>query len=314
MFSELKNICAETGLDFSDEHTALAGKMHGFGVTVTDSGDIYEVKVFCVRPFECETEVTALISALGEHLPKNTLMKQSCEARFVCAELAKCNLLQENIVHLIGFIDGLTSGISALGIQAGEPSLPVIKRVSASTAATKRGKIKLGFDARSLIGLLGAVVGAAAMAVIAVLIVNVKLEIDTFGLAFEVSGYILSGSTVAVVFADYRFLARKLDACGVIACPVLSLISVVFAGIGSGVKACSQLEGSTFMQVLRELPQYLASHTEIESFVVGYITRGILLAVLASIGICIFYFNRHPDEMILTEKTVSDDSKKADKN
>lgn len=313
MFSELKNICEDTGLGFSDEHSALYGKKNGFGVTVTDTDDIYEVKVFCVRPFDLEEQISALVSDVGESLPKNTVKSLSLEASFVCLRLEKSCLLQENIVYLIGALDKLTSGLGELEAEGSEPYLPVVKRTGRELPAKKEMKIKLGFDMRSVIGLFGALIGAAAMTVIAVLIVNVRFEINTFGLAFEVSTYVLSAATVAVIFADYRFLAKKLDACGVIACPVLSVISVILAGLGAGVKVYSQALDIPFMAALRTYSDYLSKEQDIDRFVAGYITRGLVLAVIASIVVCIWYFRRHPDEMILTEKAVTEGDGKQSK-
>ena len=142
------------------------------------------------------------------------------------------------------------------------------------------------------------------MIVISILTVDAKAEADAFGLSFEVSTYILSALTTAVIFADYRFLARKLDACGIMTCPVLSVISVILSGLGAGVRACAKLAQVSFMTVLRDYPRYLEFDTDgfIDKFTAGYITRGLLLAVIASIGFCVVYFERHPDETVLSEK------------
>ena len=311
MFSELGGITEETGLAFDDAHTALCGEMHGFGVTVTDTGERYIVEIFCERPFEREREVFPVVTRLGEGLPKNTVFSQSCEVSCVRAELDRYSLLQENIVYLAEFLDKLTGELAALGF-AGKPySFPRAKKQSPEELPKDAVKVKLGFDLRSIIGVLGAVIGAAAMVVISVLSVNADFEINTLELRFEVSTYILSGITAVVIFADYRFLARKLDACGVIVCPVLTLAAVVLSGLGAGVKACAAFAEISFMSALRQFPEYLAQYESIGSFMFGYITRGIVLAVVACVLIYIFYFTRHPDETIKTEKVIiREESKK----
>ena len=306
VFSELKNICAETGLSFSEERTALYGELRGLGVTVSDSDDGYDVRFFCERPFEREGEIFPVITALSAPLPKNALLSQSCEVGYVRVLLDKYSLVQENIVFLAEFIGSLADKLDELHLTGKPYSFPRTARAAEPVKAGKDDvRVKLGFDRRSVFGLLGSLLGAAAMTVIAILIVNVKGEVDAFGLAFEVSTYILSAATVFVVFADYRFIARKLDAAGIIACPLMSAASVVLAGFGAGVKTCAQLAGVSFMSALRDYPTYLAAAPEVDKFVAGYITRGLVLSVVASIIFCIIYFERHPDETILSEKIRS---------
>ncbi len=307
MFSELSFITEETGLSFSGERTALYGVKCGFGIIVYDDGGRYRTEVFCERPFERESEIFPIISALGESLPKNTIISQSCEVGQIIVWLEKYNLLQENVEYLIEFLDKLANELSALGLSGREYRFPTVKKAS-EEPDKKLVKIKLGFDRRSIFGLLGSVLGAAAMTVIAVFLVNVKAEVNAFGLAFEVSAYIFSAVTTLVIFADYRFVSRKLDAFGIIICTVLSAASVVLSGFGAGAKACGQIAGVSFLEAVRGLPSYLAQNTDVDSFMMGYITRGLILSVLLSVLICIFYFTRHPEETVLTEKTIDPDS------
>ena len=304
MFTELGGITEETGLGFDEDRAALYGSMKGFGVTVTDTGSRYEVKIFCERPHEREREISETVSALGEGLPKNTVYRLSCEVSFVCAELDKYSLLQEKIVFLTEFLDKLTDAFAALGLVGRDYSFPRVKKQADEKLPEGTVKIKLGFDLRSVLGLIGAAAGALAMTVIAILTVNADVEINTFGLRFEISTYILSGITAAVTFADYRFIARKLDACGVIACPLFTLAAVILSGLGAGVKACAGFAGVSFMQSLREFPSLLERFPDAGSFMFGYITRGIVLAVVACILIYVFYFSRHPDETIRSEKVI----------
>lgn len=307
MFSELGGITAETGLSFSGEHGALYGTLHGFGVTVTDRDGRYTADIFCEKPSDSSADISALISELGESLPKNALISQSCGIETVTAELDKYSLLQENVIYLIGFLDKLTEGLAGLGIAGKEYRFFAEQKPSGTVSDGEGDRVKLGFDLRSILGILGALLGAAAMTVIAVLLVDVRAEANAFGLSTEVSAYILSGITALVVFADYRFLARKLDACGVILCPVLSVIAVVLSGLGAGVKACAAGFGVSFIQALSRFPEFLAQSGDTDKFLMGYITRGTVLAAVLSIAFCVYYFSRHPDETIRSEKVVSRD-------
>ncbi len=307
MFSELKNITEETGLSFSDERTALCGEMRGFGVIVYDESDKYRAEIFCERPFDREKEIFPIISGLAGSLPKNTIVSQSCETGQVRVVLEKYNLVQEKIVCLVEFLDKLTSELQALGLVGNNYKFPIVRR---SDDKPDKGlvRIKLGFDGRSMLGLFGALIGGMAMMIITIFLVNVKAEVNAFGLAFEASAYIFSALITAVVFADYRFIARKLDACGVISCPVISLAAVILSGIGAGVRACGQVAGVSFISALKDFPKYLAENEEIDKFVMGFVTRGVILSVLASVGLCFFYFSRHPEETMVSEKIIDPDS------
>ncbi len=318
MFSELAGIADETGLEFDGEDT-LYGYKRGYGVTVTETGDYYRVRLFCELPSVSpdggaperagEKELIGAASELGEGLPKNAVRALSYEDGSVIVLLDKYCLFQENVVYLIGFLDKLAGACESLGLKG---SSYITRRSAAakSPAAVKPEKgevlIKLGFDGRSILGVLGALIGAAAMVVIAVLTVNADLEINTFELKFEISTYILSAITAAVVFADYRFIARKLDACGVIVCPVFTLAAVVLSGLGVGVRACAKFAEVSFMEALRGFPSYLERFESVGSFMLGYISRGVILAVVACVVIYIFYFNRHPDETMRSERIASE--------
>ncbi len=308
MFTELGLIAEDTGLTF-DGDSRLYGTVRGYGTVVTDTGELYRVEMFCDAG---DSGISGLVTALGESLPKNTIVSQSREWSYVLVTLNRNSLLQENIVYLAEFLDKLAAGLEGLGAVPGEYKLladdgpkPVVKPVEGQPPdGTVR--VKLGFDIRSVLGALGALIGAVAMVVVAVLVVNVDLEINTFALQFEISTYALSVLTAVVTFADYRFIARKLDACGVIVSPVLTVAAVILSGFGAGVKACSSFAGVSFLAVLGSFPEYLMQNENVGSFMFGYITRGLVTAVLACILICVFYFGRHPDETVLSEKYVSD--------
>ena len=310
MFSELGAVTAETGLEYSAERTALYGEKRGFGVTVTDDGEHYTVNIFCVRPYEREQEMFPVINGLGEGLPKNAVLSQTCEVSCVRVVLDRFCLLQENIVFLTEFLDKLTAELEKLGLSGSSYSFPRVKVQPAEDVPPDSVRVKLGFDLRSVLGVLGAILGAFAMVVIAILTVDAEFEINTLELRFEISTYVLSAITAAVIFADYRFIARKLDACGVIICPVLTLVSVILSGLGAGVRACAKFAGVSFLQALRSFPEYLARYENVGSFIFGYITRGVVLAVVGCVIIYIFYFTRHPDETVLSEKLVGGENAK----
>ncbi len=315
-FSELKFAAEDTGLSFDESRNTLIGSMRDFGVIVSDRSDSYEVLFFADCPYKKENEIRDIINSLSESLPKNTIISQSCEVNFVAVSLDKRQLLQENLCYLVEFLDKLSRELESLSLKGTEPVFPAEKRSEKQTDKSEQElpknavKISLRFDMRSLFGLFGAVLGAFAITVIAILLSNVTAEAQLFGLRVEISAYILSALAAALIFSDYRFLAKKLDPCGIIACPVLSVLSVIFSGLGAGIKAVCALSGAGAADVISDFSGYLSRYDIADKFIVGYISRGIILAVLASLIICLVYFRKHPEEMTKGEKIVTETEKK----
>ncbi|MGN0618831.1 MAG: hypothetical protein ACI4J7_07390 [Ruminiclostridium sp.] len=311
-FSELKFAAEDTGLSFDESRNALIGSMHDFGVIVSDSSDSYEVLFFADCPYKKENEMRDIINSLSESLPKNTIISQSCQLKFVAVSLDKRQLLQENLCYLVEFLDKLSRELEALCLTGTKPVFPTEKKTEKQEQELPKNavKISLRFDMRSLFGLFGAILGAFAITVIAILLSNVTAEAQLFGLRVEISAYILSAAATALIFSDYRFLAKKLDPCGIIVCPVLSVLSVIFSGLGSGIKAVCALSGAGAAEVISDFSGYLSRYDIADKFIVGYISRGIILAVLVSLIICLVYFRKHPEEMIKGEKIVTENEKK----
>ena len=315
-FSELKFAAEDTGLSFYESRNALIGSMRDFGVIVSDRSDSYEVLIFADCPYKKEKEIRDTINSLSESLPKNTIISQHCELNFAAVSLDKRQLLQEKLCYLVEFLDKLSCELEALSLKGTEPFFPSEKKAVKQTEKSEKElpknsvKVKLGFDMRSLFGIFGAVIGAFAITVIAILLSDVTTEAQLFGLRVEVSAYILSSAATALIFSDYRFLARKLDPCGIIACPVLSVLSVIFSGLGAGVKAMCALSGAGAAEVISDFSGYLSRYDVADKFIAGYISRGIILAVLASLIICLVYFQKHPEEMTKSEKIITEDEKK----
>ncbi|MGN0577673.1 MAG: hypothetical protein ACI4J4_03530 [Ruminiclostridium sp.] len=311
-FSELKFAAEDTGLSFDESRNALIGSIRNFGVIVSDRSDSYEVLFFADCPYKKETEIRDIINSLSESLPKNTIISQSCQLNFVAVSLDKRQLLQENLCYLVEFLDKLSRELEAMSLKGTKPVFPAEKRTEKQEQELPKNavKIKLGFDMRSLFGLFGAVLGAFAITVIAILLSNVTAEAQLFGLRVEVSAYIISALAAALIFSDYRFLAKKLDPCGIIVCPVLSVLSVIFSGLGSGIKAMCALSGAGAAEIISDFSGYLSRYDIADKFIVGYISRGIILAVLASLIICLVYFRKHPEEMTRGEKIIAETEKK----
>lgn len=314
-FSELKLIAGDTGLDFDGSFPALIGEREGLGVTVTDTDGIYEIRIFAEDIFKSEKELFSAVCRLSESLPKNTMLNQSCEVGYLSVKLDKFRLLQENIVYLKEFLDKLTLEISEKKLSGMKPVLPKKTVVTEKSLPKNARRLKLGFSKESLFGFIGAVIGAIAVTALAIFVITPETEETLMSVSFSVTfaPYIAAAAAALIIFSDYRFLARKLDAFGVIACPVLTILTVITSGFGITVKGIMNTLGISMNDAISGFPDYLSDNGILANFFGGYTMGGIILSVLASILIYIFYFNRHPEETESSEKIILEEEKKTKK-
>lgn len=313
-FSELRFASEETRLSFDSERVLLYGEKNGYGITVADRDGAYTVTVFSKEPYKLENEVIKAVAKLSESLPKNTIQKQVCEFGYIAVTLDKYPLLQENIVYLIDFLEKLTLAVKELGIAPDSYRLPK-KEAAVTTDENNQNtkKIKLGFSKESVIGFIGAFVGAFAITVIAIMLGKINMDTEVYSLNSEITAYAVSIISAVVVFFDYRFLARKLDAFGIITCPILIVASVFVSAFGIGIKTMAENEKITIGSALAGFSDYIVENEAVSQFIVGYLTRSAVIVVIACILICIFYFRKHPEEMYGKEKIVSEADEKPKK-
>ena len=313
IFSELSLAEKDSGLSYDSGRASLIGDKNGFGTVVSDRDDEYIVKIYCEKPYTYEKELSEAIISLSRSLSKNTINSSKFEFGFIEIKLVKAKLLQENLPLLIDFLDKLTVNIKSLGISGKEAVLPSEpKEPVKERTPEKEKKIRLSFDFNSIKGFIGAFVGALAVFVLAVFAVTPEKENTLVSLSFSLTlaPYITALAATAIIFSDYRFLAKKLDAFGVIACPVLSILTVLLSGYGITVKEIMNNLGATLSEAISGFTDYISENEALANFFGGFIMGGIVLAVLASIIIYIFYFNRHPEETENSEKIIADDTKK----
>lgn len=313
IFSELSLAEKDSGLRYDSGRVSLIGDKNGFGTVVSDRNDEYIVRIYCEKPYTYEKELSEAIISLSRSLSKNTINSSKFEFGFIEISLVKAKLLQENLPLLIDFLDKLTVNIKSLGISGKEAVPPPeqkepIKEISPG----KEKKIRLSFDFYSIKGFIGALVGALAVFVLAVFAVTPEKENTLVSLSFSLTlaPYITALAATAIIFSDYRFLAKKLDAFGVIACPVLSILTVLLSGYGITVKGIVNSTGAALSEAISGFTDFISGNKALANFYGGFIMGGIVLTVLASIIIYIIYFNRHPEETENSEKVITDDTKK----
>ncbi len=308
IFSELSLAEKDSGLTYSSELVTLSGTKNGFGVTVTDSGDEYVLRVFAEEPYKLEKSIAEGIISLSESLSKNTINSQCCEFGYTEVKLNKSCLLQENLLLLIDFLDKLTLLMKELGINGAEPVLPKVKKTEPEPLTENVRKIRLGFNFGSIKGLFGALIASFASIWIAQMLVKVSPD-NPAKLSGDISAYVLAAVTTALIFFDYRFLAKKLDAFGVIVCPVLSLITAVLSSAAVAAKAISAIAEVSLVEAFSKLGSLYEFNADIASFAESYLISGVLISAVASVAVCVFYFTRHPEEMFNSEIIIKNEDK-----
>lgn len=311
IFSELSLAAHDSGLTYNAESTALVGFMNKLGVVILERGDEYILQIFAEKPYRFEEEIKSEICALSESMPKNTINSQRCNSGSCEIHLRRSALLQEKLALLVAFSETLTEHLNSLGLVGNEPVIP--EKTAARSASSEKKptrRIKLSFDFRSVKGLFGALVGAAAMVFITYALVTFEAEQGAASTLTEIGSYILSAAATTLVFFDYRFLAKKLDAFGVISCPVISVVSSVFAAILATAKSFAYLTGTSALAALANLDKLYEISPDLASAGGGYLVTSVVISAFASLLNCLWYFSKHPDEMTKTEKS----DEKSEKN
>lgn len=306
-FSELSFAEKDSGLTFDPQRLMLTGEKRGFGVTVTDSGNEYIVKIFAKEPYKAEKEISDGIISMSESLSKNTINSQQCEYGFIEVKLNKSCLLQEKLVLLIDFLDKLTMLMKGLEIDGSPAVIPAIKPESKSDLKKIR-KIRLGFDFGSIKGLFGALVAVFAMTFISTLFITYEEETSS-SLAITLSWWTSAALPTLLIFFDYRFLAKKLDAFGVIICPVLSVAAAFLSTIFIGAKTTARLTECTFAEGFGRISETTEANPDFAHFISMYLAESVIVSIAVSIAACLWYFNKHPDEMFRTE-IIAENSEK----
>lgn len=302
-YSELSLAEADTGFRYDPALLTLYGEKRGYGIAVSDRDEEYVVTVYAEEPYKKEKDVFSEISALEPDLPKNALLGQRCGLGAVEIRLRRDLFLQERLPALFAFSDKIIAALAGIGINGAPVKLPEPPAPAPEEKKETAEKTKSGFGLKNVRGLIGAVIGAAAMAFIAMASVDLRSKSGIGGTVTELGSYVLAAAATLLVFSDYRFLARKLDAFGVIACPILSVLCAVFSALLATAKAFAAADGIPFSDALSRLSELYEAEPEIAAFGAGYLLTGVVISGFASLLYCLWYFNKHPDEMIKSEKS-----------
>lgn len=300
-FSELKLISADTGLEWDESRLALRGVLYDYPIVIADipARREYLLTVFCRVRSDVDRSVTSGITALLDKLPPNCVVGRANGLR--CQQLRfNANLLyQENLSYLAELVSALAELLNGFDLAA-EPldeavAFPTVKP-AASAKKQKRPKdsVSKRFDKYSVRGFIGAVLGAAAMTALSSLI-----DMSEGGNIGSMAASWLFGGLIAfVTLMDYRFLARKVDVFGTLACSALTA-AACFAGAAwnteNSLVGLAKLidPNATLNSVLANRDLYLLLFPGAEADFPLTLVKFLFSAAVASALFYTVYYSRH---------------------
>lgn len=302
-FSELKMLSEDTALDYVEEKTALRGTKHGIPVNVSDENDKYIVTFFVKIPLSLDPEVTEKINSLALTMPSNAILSQKSELNYLRVELFSRVLFQEDAVYVVEFLEEMTSYLSSLELETTE----VIERVIAPEKPQKTVR-KLNrklsadrFDKRTVIGIIGALVGTIALIFLQGYAVRADGEDSLLAVKAVVFGLVAS----LVILFDYRLFAKKLDVGGIVFTTLFMLAFTVFGSALSNAVTVNSIITRSRMspgifEIMLNTPYYAAEFATM-GYMVEIIICNILGLATGAGGFYIWYFRRNSVQMYESE-------------
>lgn len=331
-FSELQALASDLGLNWNDIDMCLEGNINNYPVCIADLQDSreYLLTIFCNAPAkhpEIEKELITGINTLLDKMPKNcvTARRDELQYRQLCFNAGY--LYQENSILLSAFVLKFCELLTALEISPSAPdpiqALPPKKEVenpahSLQKAKKPKNAVSKRFDKYSIRGLIGAVIGGAAMAVIS----STMADRDPANIGAMLSSWAAGALMALVILADYSFLAKKIDIFGTVACSIVTLLSCLFCSIFGILRIMTNtaktLDASvTFSDTARNWTAYTLLFPDVPNYFSTLLLKNIFMAAVASGLFYVFYFRRHRSimysdgsDLLLPEDSKKDKKKK----
>lgn len=301
VFSELKNISAETGLDWDESRLALIGTLYDYPVVLKDIPEKreYLLTVFCRMRTDVDESVTKGINLLLEKLPPNAVTGRKNELRYQQLRFNAPLLYQENLPLLADFVKELAKLSDSFQLVPCEMeekiAFPIEKIQPKKREKRPADSVSKRFDKYSVRGFSGALLGAAAMSVIAGIIIRGNDGSDVGAMLASWS----SGALIALVtLADYRFLARKIDVFGALSCSFLTAAACVLCSLIGAVRAMIRggaglFPDPPFFSVVRNRMLYVLLFGEVTDEFLLMLIKSLFTALLASAAFYTIYYRRH---------------------
>lgn len=317
-FSELKALTFDTGLSWDDEQLFLCGSIKDYPVYIADlqNSREYLLTVFCKTRTDIEQPLADGINKLLDNMPKNCVNGRKSELNYQQIKFNAAMLYQENGQLLSDFTLKLCELLNRLDIlpMPSDPALAVPKKKESAkpdTAKKPNNAVSKGFDKYSLRGLIGALLGGAAMAVIS----STMADNNPENTGVMIAGWAAGALIALVTLADYSFLAKKMDIFGTIVCSVITAVSCflcsVFGIMRIMTHTVKSLDASvTFNDTMRNWQAYSVLFPDVPEYIVTLLIKNFFTAFVASIIFYLLYYRRNQSIMYDDgEKYLTDESK-----
>ncbi len=301
VFSELKNISAETGLEWDESRLALIGTLYDYPVVLKDIPEKreYLLTVFCRMRPSVDESVTKGITLLLDKLPQNAVAGRKNELHYQQLRFNAQFLYQENLPLLADFVKGLVSLLNGYQLVPCEmdekTAFPIEKIQPKKREKRPADSVSKRFDKYSVRGFIGAFLGAAAMSVISGLIIKAN---DGSNVGVMLASWSAGALIALVTLADYRFLARKIDVFGTLSCSALTAAACFICSWIGTVRAMINTASAIFPDVpffsaVRNRTLYLVLFGEITDDFILMLVKSLFSALIASAAFYTVYYRRH---------------------
>lgn len=319
-FSELKALTFDTGLSWDDGQLCLFGSIKDYPVYIADlqNSREYLLTVFCKTRADIEQPLADGINKLLDDMPKNCVNGRKNELNYQQIKFNAAMLYQENGQLLSDFTLKLCALLNSLDVlplpSDPAPAVPPKQESTKPDRAKKpKNAVSKGFDRYSLKGLIGALLGGAAMAVISSTLADNNPE----NTGAMIAGWAAGALIALITLADYSFLAKKMDIFGTIACSLISAASCflcsVFGIMRIMTHTVKSLDASvTFNDTMRNWQAYSVLFPDVPGYIVTLLIKNFFTAFVASIIFYLFYYRRHQSIMYDDgEEFITNEDKKS---
>lgn len=303
-FSELEALAPETGLSWDSGRLLLSGTVKDYPVYIADNPDTMEylLTVFCKTRSDFDKAVTDGINSLLDNMPKNCVTARKNELRYQQIKFNAAPLYQENRELLSDFVLKMCDLLDSLDFlpEAPEPEKAMFPKPQPKPTRQPKplNAVSKKFDKYSVRGFVGALIGGAAMSVIAAIL----LSTDFSSIGGMLSGWTAGGLIALVILFDYSLLAKKIDIFGTLACSLITAASCIassFFGMIRTMASTVRLSDPnvSFFSTVRNWYAYDVLYPDVSSYFNYYLLQTFMSAIAVSVIFYTFYYKRHQSIM-----------------
>ncbi|MBD5139787.1 MAG: hypothetical protein HDT24_10800 [Ruminococcus sp.] len=313
IFSELRGLTLDTGLEWDENGLCLYGKILDYPVFITDlcGSREYLLTVFCKTRAELDGKFTEEINKLLDNMPKNCVNGRRNELNFQQLKLNAVFFYQENSVLLCELAQKICEAADSLDFLPTAPdkalAVPPKQEAQKTAKAVRKPKnaVSKGFDKYSVRGLIGAVIGGAAMAVIS----STMADNNPENIGAMLSSWAAGALIALVTLADYSFLAKKIDIFGTIVCSLVTVLSCFFCSVFGILRIMTNTVKTldptvTFLDSAQNWTVYAQLFPNVPGYFTSIILKNLFMALAASVIFYTLYYRKHQNIMYGDRKEV----------